>query len=156
MAKPVRVPLVAERPYAEAAALVVAVRTGELFAHAAGVLDTTDIEAVHSMRVATRRLRAVLEIFEPCFPSKRFKPVLRDVKRLADALGERRDPDVRIEQLTALAKDLGVRDRDGVRDLIDQLRIEQAIGNARLAAALDDARGSGLAGRLLELAESVR
>ncbi|HZO37398.1 MAG TPA: CHAD domain-containing protein [Solirubrobacteraceae bacterium] len=156
MAKSVRIALEADRPYAEAAALVVRVRAGELFSHAGRVLDMSDIEAVHDMRVTTRRLRAALEIFEPCFPPKRFKPVLRDVKRLADALGERRDPDVRIEQLTALAKDLGVRDHDGVRTLIDTLRIEQAVGNARLAAALDDARDSNLAGRLLALSEQAR
>ena len=33
-----------------------------------GVLDVGDIERVHDMRVATRRLRAALEIFGPCFP----------------------------------------------------------------------------------------
>ena len=48
----------------------VAVRAQELFEHADGVLDTADIERVHDMRVATRRLRAVLEIFAPCFPRK--------------------------------------------------------------------------------------
>ena len=52
------------------------------------------------MRVATRRLRAVLEIYAPCFPRDEFSVVLRDVKALADALGARRDPDV---QLAALA-----------------------------------------------------
>lgn len=156
MAKSVRVPLTAEMPYAEAAAMIVRVRTGEVFAHAHGVLDVDDIERVHDMRVATRRLRAVLEIFAPCFPPKRFKPVLRDVKRLADALGERRDPDVRIEELTALANDLGVRDGEGVRDLLIELRVEQAVGNARLASALDGARRSDLAGRLLALAEKAR
>ena len=47
-----------------------------------------------------RRLRAVLEIFAPCFRNKRVPGgVLRDVKRLADALGERRDPDVHIDAL---------------------------------------------------------
>ena len=44
------------------------VRAEELFEHADGVLDTDDIERVHDMRVATRRLRAVLEIFAPVLP----------------------------------------------------------------------------------------
>ena len=34
------------------------------------VLDVADIERVHDMRVATRRLRAALEVFEPCFPAE--------------------------------------------------------------------------------------
>jgi hypothetical protein len=115
MAKPRDIEaLQCDMPYARAAAHIVAVRAQELFAHAAGVLDVTDIERVHDMRVATRRLRAVLEIFAPCFPAGEHKAVLRDVKRLADALGARRDPDVqlaaleRFEQATAKADAPGI------------------------------------------------
>ena len=54
--------------YAEAAAKVVDVRAGELASHSEGVLDVADIERVHDMRVASRRLRAAMEIFAPCFP----------------------------------------------------------------------------------------
>ena len=65
MAKARDIPgLHAELSYREAAASTVAVRTQELFDHAEGVLDTSDIERVHDMRVATRRLRAVLEIYQ--------------------------------------------------------------------------------------------
>ena len=64
MAKAKPIPdLTADDAYAEAAAKVVSVRGVELAAHAQGVLDTGDIERVHDMRVATRRLRATLEIF---------------------------------------------------------------------------------------------
>ena len=67
-----------------AAAAVVRVRAQELWEQADGVLDTSDVERVHAMRVASRRLRAVLEIFAPCFPAAAYRDVLRDVKRLAD------------------------------------------------------------------------
>src|SRR5881396_4270900 len=89
--------LVAEEPYAAAAAKIIAVRAREVADHSHDVLEVTEIERVHDMRVATRRLRAALEIFEPCFPSRLLKPALKDVKRLADALGERRDRDVAID-----------------------------------------------------------
>src|SRR3954453_16635182 len=92
----------ARMPFAEAAAATVGVRAEELFEHSANVLDTNDIERVHDMRVATRRLRAVLEIYAPCFPRAQFKPLLREVKDLADALGERRDPDVLLDRLAEL------------------------------------------------------
>src|SRR6476620_5158037 len=85
--------------FAEAAALAVETRTEELFSFAEGVLDTSDIERVHDMRVATRRLRAALEIFAPCFPKAAHRSVLGEVKDLADALGARRDRDVQIAQL---------------------------------------------------------
>ena len=55
------------------------------------------------MRVASRRLRAVLEMFAPCFPRGPFRGVLRDVKQIADALGERRDPDVHLAAMEKLA-----------------------------------------------------
>src|SRR5918911_4916701 len=101
MAKAREIPgLHADMSFAEAAAATVAVRAEELFEHSAGVLDTSDIERVHDMRVASRRLRAVLEIYAPCFPAADFKPLLAEVKALADALGERRDPDVLLVRLT--------------------------------------------------------
>ncbi len=88
MAKAKPIPdLHAEDSYAEAAAKIVEVRAGELIEHGQDVLDTGDIERVHDMRVATRRLRAAMEIFAPCFPKSELKRTLRDVKALADALG---------------------------------------------------------------------
>src|SRR5687767_12791442 len=91
--------LEAEGTYGAAAALIVSVRAREMVDEAEGVLDLHDIERVHDMRVATRRLRAALEIFEPCFPGKPWRAALADVKELADALGERRDRDVAIDAL---------------------------------------------------------
>ena len=88
---------------APAAARSVKVRAKEVFEHSDGVLDLDDVERVHDMRVATRRLRAALEVFEPCFPRKRHRKALKKVKALADALGERRDADVEIEMLEDLA-----------------------------------------------------
>src|SRR3954453_5835594 len=108
-------------PYARAAARIVRVRADELFRHADGVLDTSDIERVHDMRVASRRLRAVLEIFAACFPKGEYDSVLRDVKRLADALGERRDPDVHIAAMEAFAADLPAGHRPGIARLTEDL-----------------------------------
>jgi CHAD domain-containing protein len=142
-------------PYGAAAARVVRVRTEELFAHEAGVLDTSDIERVHDMRVATRRLRAVLEIFAPCFLHKPFKEALGDLKALADALGERRDPDVHIDAMNAFAQGVLATQRRGVETVVAGLRARQAAGNEALAEALAHARENGLRERLLGLAEAA-
>lgn len=139
-------------PFAVAARRVVAVRARELFEHAGGVLDTGDIERVHDMRVATRRLRAALEIFADAFDADEHRAVLRDVKRLADALGARRDPDVLLERLEALRAQVPATDLGAYDALLERLRAEQAEGNAVLAAALDDARERDLEGRLRALA----
>ena len=156
MAKARDIPdLDADASFADAAAKVVAVRAQELADHSENVLDTTDIERVHDMRVATRRLRAVLEIFAPCFPKALHRDVLRDVKALADALGERRDPDVHIAALDAFAAGAKPSSRAGVRLLAGRFRNEQAAANKRLAQALEQAEATNLDDRLRELIGSA-
>jgi len=145
----------ADVPFAQAAARVVEVRAQELFDHAAGVLDVEDPERVHDMRVATRRLRAVLEIFAPCFPRKPHRAVLREVKALADVLGERRDPDVQIAALHEYQARTPPQDAAGVDALVQRLREEQARANARLAVALAEMERSDLRARLAELVDEA-
>jgi CHAD domain-containing protein len=142
-------------PFAVAAARIVRQRADELFSHADGVLDTSDIERVHDMRVASRRLRAVLEIFEVCFPTGDYKTALRDVKALADALGERRDPDVHIEAMEAFERDVQATNRPGIQALLARLRRRQARGNDALAAALEDLRENDLHARLHSLCDGA-
>jgi CHAD domain-containing protein len=145
----------AELPYREAASRTVAVRTQELFDYAEGVLDTSDIERVHDMRVATRRLRAVLEIYEPCFPRKQLRAALDDVKALADALGERRDPDVQLAQLEEFAAAVKPADRAGVELFAERVRSEQGSANESLGAAIAELEETDLRGRLASLAASA-
>jgi len=142
--------------YTEAAATTVAVRADELWEHAEGVLDITDIERVHDMRVATRRLRAVLEIYEPCFERSALRSVLRDVKRLADALGERRDPDVELAALESFERAVPEADAPGIEIFAQLVRCEQEAGNATLAQALADAEATDLGGRLTRLVDAAR
>ena len=142
--------------FREAAARVVEVRATELFEHAEGVLDTGDIERVHDMRVASRRLRAAMEIFAPCFPKKPLRRVLKDVKGLADALGGRRDPDVHIEELQRISASLTREDAPGIRHLQMQLRDEQSGANAALADYLREIEESDLRGRIAALVTDAR
>ena len=157
MAKAREIPgLDAAVPFREAAARAVETRAEEVFEQSGGVLDTDDIERVHDMRVATRRLRAALEVFQACFPKKRFKRALKDVKALADALGERRDPDVHVEELERIASALTREDARGIRSLEAELRSQQHTANATLAAKLREIEATGLRERLLALAAAAR
>lgn len=147
--------LTAEEPYAAAGARIVSVRAAELREHAENVLDLSDIERLHDMRVATRRLRAALEIFGPCFPKQPFKAALREVKELADALGERRDRDVTIAALADFAAAMSTPDRPGIESLIESIRREQAEANDALASYVSHQRLDSLAGRLRDLVSAV-
>jgi CHAD domain-containing protein len=143
--------LAAEEDYAAAAAKIVAVRAREVADHAHDVLDVADIERVHDMRVATRRLRAALEIFEPCFPPKEFGAALAQVKAIADALGERRDRDVTIAALEEFAARIPTPDRRGVQTLVEQLQAEQSEANEALAPFVEARQLAALSELLSEL-----
>lgn len=145
-----------EEPFAQAAARVIEVRAAEVFDHAEGVLDTADIEPLHDMRVATRRLRAVLEVFAPCFPAKRHRKALKRVKALADALGERRDRDVAIEFLAGFTGEAPEADRAALATLIERLRQEQREANVELAPFVSPKRLRKLRRRLGKLVKAAR
>jgi len=141
--------------FAAAAARIVRVRAGEVFEHAEGVLDVEEIEHLHDMRVATRRLRAALEICAPCFPPKRHRKALKRVKRLADALGERRDRDVEIAFLCEFAAEAPAEDREALAARIEVLRAEQRQANEALAPRLKRKRLRKLRRRLEKLAKAA-
>lgn len=148
------VELSAEQTYGEAARAVVAARTRSLFAHSTEkLLDPQRPEGVHKTRVATRRLRAALEIFGPALPSKRLEKALSEVKLLADALGERRDLDVQIELLESVRDQAGRGERPAIDDLIGELRQEQGQANEHLVQALQRANEVRLEHRLRRLAK---
>ena len=157
MAKARDIPGLAEAAsFREAAAMAVEVRAEEVFAHAAGVLDVGDIERVHAMRVATRRLRAVMEIFAPAFPRRRHRAMLKEVKALADVIGERRDPDVAIEAMEQIGAALTAEDRRCVASLVADLRARQQGANERLAEKLAQIERDDLQGRLQALVLEAR
>jgi len=126
--------------YAAAAARVVSVRAAEVLEHSGAVLDLAEIEHVHDMRVATRRLRAALEAFRPCFPKKQLGAALREVKAIADALGERRDRDVAIAELEELGRSAKPVERAGIESLTEAFRLEQARANIELAPFVEERR----------------
>lgn len=139
-----------------AAARAVEVRSEEVFQQAEGVLDLDDIEGVHDMRVATRRLRAALEVFETCFPRKQHRKALKRVKALADALGGRRDLDVEIELLQSCGDATAEEDADAVAALIEGLRARQRQANDDLAPFVAAKRLKKLRRRLAKLAKEAK
>lgn len=89
-----------------------------------GVKRAEDIECVHRMRVASRRLRARLRVFKPLLPAHRAAKWAKDVRRLTRALGEARDTDVQLEFLATFKAGIdNRRERDGITRL--ELRLSQ-------------------------------
>lgn len=92
-----------DAPVAEAVGLVLMTRVKEMCSRRDRALDWTDPEGVHDMRVSSRRLRGALSDFEPYVGKRGLREAVKQVKSVADALGEVRDQDVAIIGLEKLA-----------------------------------------------------
>lgn len=62
-------------------------------------LETWDVEAVHDARVASRRLKAALDLLRPVIPADAWTDLSRRARRLRRALGPLRDVDVMLDHL---------------------------------------------------------
>lgn len=69
-----------------------------------GVRTAEDIEYIHRMRVASRRLRAALPLFRSCFLEKQYARWMREITDITRALGEARDIDVQMAFLSGYQK----------------------------------------------------
>jgi len=85
------------------------------------VLTHEEVEDVHKMRVASRRLRATMDAYEPACKAKPFKQAYREVKKAADLLGIVRDTDVMTQHVGDLLQQAPNEETEGMQWLIDRL-----------------------------------
>lgn len=105
-ANPVACRISAFHTMAEAAVIVLRGQMDKFMAHRANLPCEKDVEAVHQMRVATRRMRAAMRLFRDTL-GHAARDVKENLSRIADALGPCRDSDVLIEFLHRHAKASG-------------------------------------------------
>jgi CHAD domain-containing protein len=139
MAKPTQVEgLSAQTPLAEAARLLTAARLADARRYVELVeRDCDEVEAVHDLRVAMRRLRAALGLCGPALDGEE-----REAKRLQDALGAVRDAQLQIawlgEALLSATEAPGgrARQRDALAALIEHRQDDLRRAEKRLLEAL--------------------
>lgn len=103
-----------------------------------------DIEYIHRMRVASRRLRATLPLFADCLPKKRSAAWTKEIRKVTSALGEARDADVQIENLDAYRlKQADPPAQLGLNRLLLRLRQKREKLQPGLTTALDELRAAG-------------
>lgn len=95
---------------------------GAVEAEIPGVRSARDIECVHRMRVALRRLKATLSDFRELLPAREYSSLLVNVDKLLRALGQARDIDTKIVFLNGLLT-AGQAEpvRAGILEIIDEL-----------------------------------
>ncbi len=103
-----------------------------------GVRQNEDIECLHRMRVASRRLRSLLPLFIDCLPTKQRARWRKQLRRVTRALGQARDADVQIaclqEALNACNDD---RQRPGLERLLLRFKQQRQAMQAPLVNALE-------------------
>lgn len=103
-----------------------------------GIRLGTDIECIHRMRVASRRLRTAMDLFGGCLPRRRLPEWQKELCALRQSLGEARDLDVQIEALVDFERSLDVpRGLPGVQRLLLRRRQRRADAQEGVLAAID-------------------
>lgn len=116
---------------AEAGRKVMRYHFAQMLLHEAGTRLGEDIEELHDMRVATRRMRAAFEVFEAAFSQKATKPLLKGLRNTGRSLGKVRDLDVFVEKAQHYMETLPEEKRAGLQPLL------QSWAEQRQAAQLD-------------------
>ena len=111
-------------------------RVKEIFFYQASAVDGEDMEAVHDMRVAVRRMKAVLSIFQSCFKNKPLKKQTSGLNALLGALGSVRDSDIFIASLQAFRDAAAAEDRPALDLILNEEHSLRRAHRARLKKTL--------------------
>lgn len=91
--------LTARTPFGTAAQTSISGLYEQMISNLEGTASGDNIEALHDMRVASRRLRAALRVFKAALPCRNLRNVIDRVGTITRALGSVRDHDVFIDYL---------------------------------------------------------
>jgi len=126
-------------PLSPNVARIVTVRLDELRGFADSALTPDASDAQHDMRIAAKRLRYVLEIFEPCL-GEEAETARRAAKRLQSVLGDLHDCDLmltKVARIDSVATVLRARRRRLFQEFVGLWQAEVSRGTwAALEASL--------------------
>ena len=110
-----------------------------------GVRAAEDIEFVHRARVATRRLRAALRMFDDCFTTKQLRRWQKAIRRTTAKLGDARDRDVQIEFLCGVLSALNAKACfPGISRILVQLERDRERLQRKVVKAIDRLEAKGV------------
>ncbi|MDK2741552.1 MAG: CYTH and CHAD domain-containing protein [Nitrospira sp.] len=124
-----------------------------LIAHDPGTRLGTESESLHQMRVATRRLRAVLRTARPILLPAWVTSLQQELDWLSELLGPARDLDVQISYFTDESAGFEARDRKLLAQFISHLRTQRDAVQQMILSELTSARYLELIRRLQQAAQ---
>lgn len=143
----------AKAPVVEHLKWALAQHAGWLLAHDPGTRIGTESESLHQLRVATRRLRAVLRTARPILLSEWMTSLHQELTWLSELLGPARDLDVQIAYFTGESAELDARDRKLLAQFISHLRTQREAVQQIVVNELTSARYLELIRRLQQAAQ---
>jgi CHAD domain-containing protein len=111
----------------------------EMQAHEPGTRLGEDPERLHDMRVATRRMRAAMKVFEGALP-ERARWLREELRWLAGALGEVRDLDVQLARVQTWEEETDREGSESLKKILDLMRKRRAEARKKLLDVLDSGR----------------
>lgn len=127
-------------PMAAAAQKTLRLHFSKMLAHEQGTRLGEDPEELHDMRVATRRMRMALRLFDEHLDPDVMRPVLKGLRRTGRSLGAVRDLDVFLEKTLAYLETLPESRRDELEPLMAAWRREYETRRGAMVAYLDGRR----------------
>ncbi len=103
----------------------------------AGSRTGADIEDVHHMRVATRRMRSAFRLLQQYYRPKVVSRFLKPLRKIARALGAVRDLDVLVADLTQYQSTLNKKQQGRLQPFVEHLNQEQTAARSKLNALFD-------------------
>jgi CHAD domain-containing protein len=133
----------ADELLAEAGRKILRFQCERMLANEDGTREGKDIEALHHMRVATRRQRAAFRIVAPCFKRKAIRDFQDELGTAAGYLGAVRDLDVLIEATERYQSSLSADAAGALQPLLDEWRDKRSTAREEMLAYLngDDYQG---------------
>ncbi|MDQ4119196.1 MAG: CHAD domain-containing protein [Actinomycetota bacterium] len=125
-------------------------RLRSLLEHEPGTRSGEDIEDLHQMRVAVRRMRAALKSARPLLDAAWADALRAELGWLGRALGPSRDLDVMIDRLRGEISTLPPAEQAAGEVLVGHLERERSAARRAMNAELDDPRYGALVRRLAD------
>jgi CHAD domain-containing protein len=147
-------PLAAGASAAEVIRNVLAESVAALLRHDPFVRTSSDPEAVHQARVATRKLRSHLRTFGPLLDAEWTDMLRTELGWVAMALGGVRDREVLLERLRERARSLPASDSRSAASLLHVLEVEIDALRKKLHTELSSTRYVDLLERLVTAAQA--
>lgn len=124
-------------PMPDVAKKILALHFLEMEANEKGTRKGEDVEKLHDMRVAVRRMRTAARIFGRFLAPDEFEPFVRELRAVGRVLGPARDLDVMMDHARRFQEAAPLRERMDLNPLLEEWQERRARLQRRILRHLD-------------------